>query len=415
MWDKFPGNWDKIERMSILSHGQVRMANLSVVASHTVNGVSKLHSEIIKNSIFKDFNDAYPEKFTNVTNGIAHRRWLCYSNPGLTALLDETVGTQYRKQPETLKKFEEFKDDRSVLSRLEAIKKENKINFSNRIFEKTGEKIDPNSIFDVQVKRMHEYKRQLLNALKIINRCLEIRDDPNGNYEPMTFVFGGKAAPSYYMAKNIISLIWNLGKDIDGDELLRKFIKVIYLEDYNVSTAEILMPASDISEQISLAGKEASGTGCMKFMINGALTLGTLDGANVEMKDAVGDENIYIFGLNAKEVEDLWRNGYVSAKYYMSNARLRATIDRISEGFNGKDFSNIATYLTSTNGVADPYMCLADYESYKNTFDRMVSDYSDRDAWLKKSLMNIANSGYFSADRSIREYAENIWHIAPVK
>ena len=415
MWNLYPGDWDRISRMAVIANGQVRMANLSVIGSHTVNGVSKLHSEILKDTVFHDYYKAMPDKFTNVTNGIAHRRWLCYSNPGLTALLDETVGTQYRKQPETLKKFEEFKDDRSVLSRLEAIKKENKINFSNRIFEKTGEKIDPNSIFDVQVKRMHEYKRQLLNALKIINRCLEIRDAPNGNYEPMTFVFGGKAAPSYYMAKNIISLIWNLGKDIDGDELLRKFIKVIYLEDYNVSTAEVLMPASDISEQISLAGKEASGTGCMKFMINGALTLGTLDGANVEMKDAVGDENIYIFGLNAKEVEDLWRNGYVSAKYYMSNARLRATIDRISEGFNGKDFSNIATYLTSTNGVADPYMCLADYESYKNTFDRMISDYSDRDAWLKKSLMNIANSGYFSADRSIREYAENIWHIAPVK
>ena len=415
MWNLYPGDWDRISRMAVIANGQVRMANLSVIGSHTVNGVSKLHSEILKDTVFHDYYKAMPDKFTNVTNGIAHRRWLCYSNPGLTALLDETVGTQYRKQPETLKKFEEFKDDRSVLSRLEAIKKENKINFSNRIFEKTGEKIDPNSIFDVQVKRMHEYKRQLLNALKIINRCLEIRDNPNGNYEPMTFVFGGKAAPSYYMAKNIISLIWNLGKDIDGDELLRKFIKVIYLEDYNVSTAEVLMPASDISEQISLAGKEASGTGCMKFMINGALTLGTLDGANVEMKDAVGDENIYIFGLNAKEVEDLWRNGYVSAKYYMSNARLRATIDRISEGFNGKDFSNIATYLTSTNGVADPYMCLADYESYKNTFDRMISDYSDRDAWLKKSLMNIANSGYFSADRSIREYAENIWHIAPVK
>ncbi|MDD6340845.1 MAG: glycogen/starch/alpha-glucan phosphorylase [Eubacteriales bacterium] len=415
MWNLYPGDWDRISRMAVIANGQVRMANLSVIGSHTVNGVSKLHSEILKDTVFHDYYKAMPDKFTNVTNGIAHRRWLCYSNPGLTALLDETVGTQYRKQPETLKKFEAFKDDRSVLSRLEAIKKENKINFSNRILEKTGEKIDPNSIFDVQVKRMHEYKRQLLNALKIINRCLEIRDDPNGNYEPMTFVFGGKAAPSYYMAKNIISLIWNLGKDIDGDELLRKFIKVIYLEDYNVSTAEALMPASDISEQISLAGKEASGTGCMKFMINGALTLGTLDGANVEMKDAVGDENIYIFGLNAKEVEDLWRNGYVSAKYYMSNARLRATIDRISEGFNGKDFSNIATYLTSTNGVADPYMCLADYESYKNTFDRMISDYSDRDAWLKKSLVNIANSGYFSADRSIREYAENIWHIAPVK
>ena len=415
MWNLYPGDWDRISRMAVIANGQVRMANLSVVGSHTVNGVSKLHSEILKETIFHDYYKAMPEKFTNVTNGIAHRRWLCYSNPGLTALLDETIGTQYRKQPETLKKFEAFKDDKSVLSRLEQIKKENKINFANHIFEKTGEKIDPNSIFDVQVKRMHEYKRQLLNALKIINRCIEIKDNPNGNYKPMTFVFGGKAAPSYYMAKDIISLIWNLGKDIDRHDVLRKFIKVVYVEDYNVSTAEILMPASDISEQISLAGKEASGTGCMKFMINGALTLGTLDGANVEMKAAVGDDNIYIFGLNAKEVEDLWRSGYVSAKYYMASPRLRATIDRISEGFNGRNFANIATYLTTTNGVADPYMCLADYESYKNTFDRMIADYSDRDAWLKKSLMNIANAGYFSADRSIREYAENIWHITPVK
>ena len=415
MWNLYPGDWDRISRMAVIANGQVRMANLSVVGSHTVNGVSKLHSEILKETIFHDYYKAMPEKFTNVTNGIAHRRWLCYSNPGLMALLDETIGTQYRKQPETLKKFEAFKDDKSVLARLEQIKKENKINFANHIFEKTGEKIDPNSIFDVQVKRMHEYKRQLLNALKIINRCIEIKDNPNGNYEPMTFVFGGKAAPSYYMAKDIISLIWNLGKDVDRHDVLRKFIKVVYVEDYNVSTAEILMPASDISEQISLAGKEASGTGCMKFMINGALTLGTLDGANVEMKAAVGDDNIYIFGLNAKEVEDLWRSGYVSAKYYMASPRLRATIDRISEGFNGRNFANIATYLTSTNGVADPYMCLADYESYKNTFDRMIADYSDRDAWLKKSLMNIANAGYFSADRSIREYAENIWHIKPVK
>ena len=415
MWNLYPGDWDRISRMAVIANGQVRMANLSVVGSHTVNGVSKLHSEILKETIFHDYYKAMPEKFTNVTNGIAHRRWLCYSNPGLTALLDETIGTQYRKQPETLKKFEAFKDDKSVLSRLEQIKKENKINFANHIFEKTGEKIDPNSIFDVQVKRMHEYKRQLLNALKIINRCIEIKDNPNGNYEPMTFVFGGKAAPSYYMAKDIISLIWNLGKDIDRHDVLRKFIKVVYVEDYNVSTAEILMPASDISEQISLAGKAASVTGCMKFMINGALTLGTLDGANVEMKEAVGDDNIYIFGLNAKEVEDLWRSGYVSAKYYMASPRLRATIDRISEGFNGRNFANIATYLTTTNGVADPYMCLADYESYKNTFDRMIADYSDRDAWLKKSLMNIANAGYFSSDRSSREYAEIIWHITPVK
>lgn len=415
MWNLYPGDWDRISRMAVIANGQVRMANLSVVGSHTVNGVSKLHSEILKETIFHDYYKAMPEKFTNVTNGIAHRRWLCYSNPGLTALLDETIGTQYRKQPETLKKFEAFKDDKSVLSRLEQIKKENKINFANHIFEKTGEKIDPNSIFDVQVKRMHEYKRQLLNALKIINRCIEIKDNPNGNYEPMTFVFGGKAAPSYYMAKDIISLIWNLGKDIYRHDVLRKFIKVVYVEDYNVSTAEILMPASDISEQISLAGKEASGTGCMKFMINGALTLGTLDGANVEMKEAVGDDNIYIFGLNAKEVEDLWRSGYVSAKYYMASPRLRATIDRISEDFNGRNFANIATYLTTTNGVADPYMCLADFGAFCDTHEKVDEVYKDKLLWAKKSLNNIAAAGIFASDRSIREYADRIWHLKRIK
>ena len=415
MWNLYPGDWDRISRMAVIANGQVRMANLSVVGSHTVNGVSKLHSEILKETIFHDYYKAMPEKFTNVTNGIAHRRWLCYSNPGLTALLDETIGTQYRKQPETLKKFEAFKDDKSVLSRLEQIKKENKINFANHIFEKTGEKIDPNSIFDVQVKRMHEYKRQLLNALKIINRCIEIKDNPNGSYEPMTFVFGGKAAPSYYMAKDIISLIWNLGKDIDRHDVLRKFIKVVYVEDYNVSTAEILMPASDISEQISLAGKEASGTGCMKFMINGAMTVGTLDGANVEMADAVGNDNIYIFGLTANEVDELWKRGYNSAVYYKESERLHGAIDRIGCGLAGEDFSNIENYLLHNPGVSDPYMCFADFDSYYATYNRALDDYDHRNLWTKKAITNIAKAGYFASDRSIKEYAENIWHIEPCK
>lgn len=415
MWNLYPGDWDRISRMAIMGDGQVRMANLSVVGSHTVNGVSKLHSEILKETVFHDYYKAFPWKFTNVTNGIAHRRWLCYSNPSLAALLDDTIGPDYRKKPEMLSEFSKFVDDKKVLKRLEKIKKENKERFAKYLFDRNGIKLDSDSVFDVQVKRMHEYKRQLLNALKIINLCNDIKDNPNGNYIPQTFIFGGKAAPSYYMAKDIISLIWNLGKDIEKDPLLSKFIKVVYVEDYNVSTAEVLMPATDISEQISLAGKEASGTGCMKFMINGALTLGTLDGANVEMRDAVGDDNIYIFGLRAKEVDELWKAGYVSDTYCRDSVRLRRTVDRLRDGFNGKDFSGMAHYLTSANGVSDPYMCLADYESYRNTFDRMINDYQDRNLWLRKSLSNIAGAGFFAADRSIKEYAENIWHMTPVR
>ena len=405
---------EQIDRMQIATGGQIHMARLAVFASTYVNGVAQIHSDILRHDLFKDWYSVTPDKFQNKTNGITQRRWLGLCNRELSEFITERIGGGFITDLSEISKLKQHMSDADIAA-FNTVKQQKKAQLSAVIREKEGVHIPPEFVFDVQVKRMHEYKRQLLNALKIINRCIEIKDNPNGNYEPMTFVFGGKAAPSYYMAKDIISLIWNLGKDIDRHDVLRKFIKVVYVEDYNVSTAEILMPASDISEQISLAGKEASGTGCMKFMINGALTLGTLDGANVEMKAAVGDDNIYIFGLNAKEVEDLWRSGYVSAKYYMASPRLRATIDRINEGFNGRNFANIATYLTTTNGVADPYMCLADYESYKNTFDRMIADYSDRDAWLKKSLMNIANAGYFSADRSIREYAENIWHITPVK
>ncbi|MBQ1977044.1 MAG: glycogen/starch/alpha-glucan phosphorylase, partial [Clostridia bacterium] len=281
LWNMYPGDWDRISRMAIVGYSQIRMANLSVAASHTVNGVSALHSEILKKSVFHDYYKAMPYKFTNVTNGIAHRRWLCYSNPGLSGLLDECIGTGYRKDPTQLDNFLKFREDTSVLARLQQIKAENKKFFASEMLKKRGVTVDPDSIFDVQVKRMHEYKRQLLNVLKIIAYYNELKENPNANIQPTTFIFGGKAAPGYYMAKDIIKLIWSLGQEIERDPRMREIIRVVYLEDYNVSTAEILMPASDISEQISLAGKEASGTGCMKFMINGALTLGTMDGANV--------------------------------------------------------------------------------------------------------------------------------------
>lgn len=412
LWTMYPGDWDRISRMSVVAYSQIRMANLSVIASHTVNGVSALHSDILKKTVFHDFYKAYPKKFTNVTNGIAHRRWLCYSNRGLSALLDETVGDGYRKDPERLEEFLKYKDDPAVLERLRDIKAENKLAFSKHYFNKTGIALDADSVFDTQVKRIHEYKRQLLNVLKVLALYAEIKNNPNAEITPTTFIFGGKAASGYYMAKNIIRLIWSLGEEISRDPIAREVIRVVFLEEYNVTESELLMPATDISEQISLAGKEASGTGCMKFMINGALTLGTLDGANVEIRDAVGDDNIYIFGLTDSQVDDLWKRGYESVKYYMQSDRLRAAIDMLSQrSLAGNDFKSVVSYLLYSHGVSDPYMCLADFDSYINTFDTMMKDYAERETWTKKSLVNIAKAGFFAADRSIREYADNIWNI----
>ena len=294
-WDAFPGNWQRISKMSVIGYGSVRMANLSVIGSHSVNGVSKLHSDILTKTVFNDFYKMYPDRFENVTNGIAHRRWLCYSNPELAALLDECIGTGYRHNPIELSEFAKFADDKAVLERVRAIKHNNKIAFANHLYAKTGKKIDTHSLFDIQIKRLHEYKRQLLNALNIIGTYLELRDNPDLDIRPQTFIFGAKAAPGYYMAKRIIQLLCMISKDIDSNPKIKEKLNVVFLENYDVSTAEILIPSADVSEQISLAGKEASGTGCMKLMINGAITIGTLDGANVEMLDAVGQDNMYIF------------------------------------------------------------------------------------------------------------------------
>lgn len=415
LWNMYPGDWDRISRMSIMANGQVRMANLSVLGSHKTNGVSALHSEILKKTVFHDFYTAFPERFTNVTNGIAHRRWLCYSNPELAGLLNSTIGDGYIKNPEELSKFADFYNDSSVIEELRGIKHRNKDRFAEYYKKTTGLNIDTHSVFDVQVKRMHEYKRQLLNVLKIVSYYNDLLENPDADVTPKTFLFGGKAAPSYYFAKDIIKLIWALGKEIDKNPKIREKLRVIYLEDYNVSTAEILMPATDISEQISLAGKEASGTGCMKFMINGALTLGTLDGANVEMAEAVGNDNIYIFGLTSAEVDDLWRRGYSSMLYYKADPKLKAAVDRIAEGFAGEDFTGIVNYFLANNKIPDPYMCLADFESYVKASDRIMLDYSNRNEWTKRSLLNIAAAGKFSSDRSIKEYADNIWGIEQVK
>lgn len=417
MWNLFPGDWDKIERMSILSHGQVRMANLSVVASHTVNGVSSLHSDIIKNSIFKDFNDAYPDRFTNVTNGIAHRRWLCQSNPKLSELLCDCIGDGFVLNAGELAKFKAFENDKTVLKRLEEIKFDNKKRLCEYALKKENSVIDPNSVFDVQAKRLHEYKRQLLNAMYIINLYNELKENPDLNVQPKTFIFGAKAAPGYYMAKRIIKLLCCLSEDLrkNPDSRIKQKLSVVYLEDYCVTMAETLMPATEISEQISTAGKEASGTGNMKFMINGALTIGTLDGANVEMREQVGDDNIFIFGMNAKQVEDLWKRGYDATAFYNNNVMLKRVIESLKAGFDGEKFDDIASYLLTNSPIADPYMCMADFSDYLAIHQKVDDIYKDRDKWNRMSLLNIAGAGYFAADRAIKEYAENIWHLKQIR
>lgn len=415
MWNRFPGDWDKIDRMSIFSHGQIKMANLSVVASHTINGVSALHSEIIKDSIFKDFYDAYPQKFTNVTNGIAHRRWLCQSNPELSGLISDCIGDGFVLDASRLSEFKKFGSDKTVLNRINEIKDVKKLQFCDYAKKKQGVIIDPNSVFDVQAKRMHEYKRQLMNALYIISLYNELLENPNKEMRPKTFIFGAKAAPGYYFAKQIIKLICALSEDIKKHPDIRKKLNVVYMEDYCVSMAEKLMPATEISEQISQAGKEASGTGNMKFMLNGALTIGTLDGANVEMQEACGKDNIFIFGLTAQEVDRLWRQGYNSTAFYANNKKLEGVIAALNKGFNGQSFADISHYLLTGSPVADPYMCLADFGAFCEIHAVVDKAYSDRTAWAKKSLNNIASAGIFSSDRAIKEYADRIWKLKRIK
>lgn len=416
IYDKFSGDWNKCAHMSIISGGVIHMANLSIMGSHSVNGVSELHSEILKKSVFKDFYDDTPEKFTNVTNGIAHRRWLCQSNPRLSALLDETIGTSYKKNGPDLIKFQAFQNDNTILDRLAEIKAANKKEFAELLLHDTGIKLNPDSVFDVQVKRLHEYKRQLLNALQILALYLDLKENPDMDVVPQTYLFAAKAAPGYDRAKSIIRLIVNLGEEIAKDPVISKKLQVVFLENYRVTMAERIMPASDISEQISLAGKEASGTGNMKLMINGAITLGTLDGANVEISEAVGKDNIYIFGMTDREVEDRWRDGYNPYKYYEENHRLKRAVDYLRTGINGNDFSDIHRYLlVGDHGIADPYMCMADFGDYCRARFDMLNDYKEQRAWTKKSLVNIASAGRFAADTAIRKYAEEIWGIKPIE
>ena len=416
LWEFYPNDWNKVAYNAILSHNQIKMANLCLAASHTVNGVSELHSEILKNDVFNDYYKMNPGVFTNVTNGITYRRWLCQANPRLSSFITELIGDSFLKDADELKKLEQFKGKRDVLDKWLEIKRANKVDFSNFVKETTGVSIDPDSIFDVQVKRLHEYKRQLLNALHILDLYYTIKRNPSIQMNPRTFIFGAKAASSYYMAKQIIRLIYSLGTLINNDPEVNDKIKVIFLENYRVTLAEKIMPASDVSEQISIAGKEASGTGNMKFMINGAVTIGTMDGANIEIHERVGDENIFIFGLLASEIEELCRNGYEPTRYYNNNARIKAVIDGLRHGIAGVNFGEIADSLTvGGGGNADHYKVLADFQSYCDAHDRLDKAYGDKERWARMSLMNTANAGFFSSDRSVKEYATRIWNLKPVK
>uniref|UniRef100_UPI0025E31DAA glycogen/starch/alpha-glucan phosphorylase n=1 Tax=uncultured Gemmiger sp. TaxID=1623490 RepID=UPI0025E31DAA len=378
---------------------------------HSINGVSKLHSEIIKDSVFHDYFLYKPKAFTNVTNGIAYRRWLLASNPGLTNLLTDVIGDGFKQDASNLKKLEKFADDASVLERLGKVKRENKAIFADYLRKATGQEIDPDSIFDCQVKRMHEYKRQHLNALNIAAQYLYLKNNPNADFVPKTYIFGAKAAPGYYMAKQMIRMICKLGQLIDSDPAVREKLRVVYLEDYCVTLSERLMPASEVSEQISLAGTEASGTGNMKFMLNGAVTLGTLDGANVEIADAAGRDNEIIFGMLTPEVNALKGMGYHPGSFIYDDNVAMAVLDMLEKGWNGENFSEVTNNLRNS----DPYMVMADFKDYRRAQADVQRLYADRKTWNRMSLMNIANSGIFSADRSVMDYARNIWGITPVK
>lgn len=412
LWEKHPNEWKLIEEMAIISHDQVKMAHLAIVGSFSVNGVAALHTEILKKRVMKPFYDFYPEKFNNKTNGITHRRWLMKANPELTSLINSGIGDQWIKEPILLDNLEKYYEDASFLTELKKVKQLKKQQLAKRIFQQTGIKVDVNSIFDVQVKRLHAYKRQLLNVLHILHLYNRMKADSGYRPYPRTFIFGAKAAPGYHYAKKVIKLINTVADLINRDPEISLYIKIVFLENYRVSLAEEIFPASDISEQISTASKEASGTGNMKFMMNGAVTIGTLDGANVEIVERVGEENMFIFGLKAKEVLDYNQYGtYHSPEYYYHDQRIRILVDQLVNGFfsgASHEFEEIYNSLLMEN---DQYFVLKDFGAYTETQEKVAEAFKHNKEWSKKSLVNIAKSGYFSSDRTIKEYADGIWNI----
>ncbi len=402
-------NEGAIQHMAPIGGGYVKMANVAIIGSHSVNGVSSLHSEILKHDVFNDFYQQMPYKFTNVTNGIAHRRWLNQANPELAKHVTELIGDKYITDASEIQNLLKYKDDSAVHERLARIKHGNKERLAKYLKENQGITVDPNTVFDVQVKRLHEYKRQHMNAMDILATYQWLRDNPNAEFTPHTYFFGAKAAPGYYFAKQIIQFIYELGETINSDPRVNKKMKVVFVENYSVTWAELLTPAAEISEQISLAGTEASGTSNMKFMINGAVTLGTLDGANVEIYESVGDDNIILFGMKSDEVERLRDSGYRPGDWYNGNHTIKNVLDEMESGINGSSFHEIAKTLMNV----DQYMALADFEAYSNARTKAMKLYADKRLWNSMSLVNIAHSGIFAADRAIKEYADNIWHASP--
>ncbi|KAG2467225.1 PYGB protein, partial [Polypterus senegalus] len=412
----YPGDWDRLKRMSLIEEGdpkRVNMAHLCVVGTHAVNGVARIHSEIVKNSVFKDFYDIEPEKFQNKTNGITPRRWLLLCNPGLTDLIVEKIGEDFVTDLYQLKKLLNFIDDDVFLRDVSKVKQENKLKFSSYLEQEYNVKINPASLFDIQVKRIHEYKRQLLNCLHIITLYNRIRKEPNKEFVPRTVMIGGKAAPGYHMAKMIIKLITSVGNIVNHDPVVGDRLKVIFLENYRVSLAEKVVPAADLSEQISTAGTEASGTGNMKFMLNGALTIGTMDGANVEMAEEAGEKNLFIFGMRVEDVEAMDKKGYNAKEYYDRIPELRQVIDQISSGFFSPKQPDLFKDVVNMLMNHDRFKVFADYEAYISCQEKVSNLYKNPKEWTKMVIKNIAGSGKFSSDRTISEYAREIWGVEP--
>ena len=409
--NKYGNDHEKISKMAVIYADNVNMANLSIIGSHSVNGVAKLHTEILKKEVLKDFYEDEPFKFNNKTNGIAHRRWLILSNPRLSKLINELIGESWQRNTIELKNLEKYQNDDSVLRELELIKQENKKNLSKIINQKNEISINENSIFDVQIKRLHAYKRQLMNALHILHMYHELLDNPNLNIEPRTFIFGAKAAPGYYFAKCVIKLINELAQKINNDTRVKDKLKVVFLENYGVSLAEKIIPATNVSEQISTTTKEASGTGNMKFMMNGAITIATLDGANIEIHDQIGDKNMVLFGLKANQVLEYSKfGGYSSADLYSNNFYIKRVVDDLVNGFIPNIVEEGTEIYNSLITYNDEFFVLRDFENYVEAQKKINDLYIDKNHWNKMSLINIANSGIFSSDRTIKEYANEIWY-----
>jgi len=415
---KYPGDEERVKRMSIIDESgekYIRMAHLAVVGSHAVNGVAALHTKLLVTGLMKDFYELWPEKFSNKTNGVTPRRWIVLKNQGLTSLISKKIGEKWIKDLSQLKKLEPFVEDKNFRKEWKKCKLDMKANLAEYIETKLKIQVNPDSIFDILVKRIHEYKRQHLKILHIITLYNRIKENPDIKIVPRTFLFGGKAAPGYYMAKLIIKLINSVGDVVNHDPDVRDRLKVVFLPDFNVKNSQRVYPAADLSEQISLAGKEASGTGNMKFTMNGALTIGTLDGANIEIREEVGSENFFLFGLKAGEVQKIKSESYNPYQYYNSNPSLKKVVDMISSGYFSKGNPELFQPLVDSLIYHDEYMLFADYQSYIDCQDEVDNVYLDQDRWTRMSILNVARSGKFSSDRTIREYCKEIWDVKPVK